>query len=174
MNCPACSHPLSETKVHDVVVDVCRGGCGGVWFDNRELERVDEAHEHAGEALLSVEHDPAIVVDHDVRRSCPKCDQVMMRHFFSVKEQVEVDRCPGCNGTWLDLGELRGIREAFPTEADRAEAARRHFDQLFGDDLARMRSESQAQLERARGIARIFRFLTPSYYIPGKQSGGAF
>lgn len=160
--------------VGDLELDVCHGNCGGVWFDNHELTKVDEAHEHKGEPLLSVPHDPDLVVDHESRRECPRCDQIMMRHFFSVKEKVEVDRCPGCNGTWLDLGELRGIREGFPTEAARVEAAKQHFDQLFGSDLEQLRAESQAGLERARGIARVFRFLTPSYYIPGKQRGGAF
>jgi len=27
------------------VVDVCQNGCGGIWFDNFELEKVDEKHE---------------------------------------------------------------------------------------------------------------------------------
>lgn len=155
-------------------MDVCRGGCGGVWFDNRELKKVDEAHEHQGEALLSVEHDPAVEVNPTERRNCPRCSTIMMRHFFSVKEKVEVDRCPSCNGTWLDLGELRGIREAFPTETARNEAAKQHFDRLFGEDLDAMRQQSREELDRARTVARILRFITPSYYIPGKQSGGAF
>jgi hypothetical protein len=176
VDCPACSHPLIETQVEDLTVDVCRGGCGGVWFDNHEIQKVDEAHEHLGEALLSIEHDPSIPVDHDQRRTCPRCaaGHVMMRHFFSVKEQVEVDRCPGCNGTWLDLGELRGIRDAFATEAERVDAAKAHFDQLFGEDLEQLRQESQQGLERARWVAHLLRFITPSWYIPGKQRGGAF
>jgi Zn-finger nucleic acid-binding protein len=146
-----------------------------VWFDNRELEKVDEAHEHKGEALLSIERDPGRVVDASERRACPRCEtEVMMRHFFSVKEQVEVDRCPRCNGTWLDLGELRGIREAFPTEAERIAAAHEHFDRLFGEDLARMLLREPRSARARRGIARLFRFLLPSYYIPGKQKWGAF
>lgn len=176
VKCPACTHDLTETPLGDLTVDVCRGGCGGVWFDNHELDKVDEQHEHLGEALLSVEHDATVEVDHDRRRTCPRCEagHVMMRHFFSVKERVEVDRCPGCNGTWLDLGELRGIREGFGTEAQRDAAAMAHFDQLFGSDLERMRRESQQSLDRARSVARLLRFITPSWYIPGKQRGAAF
>ena len=30
----------------------------------------------------------------------------MMRHFFSVKRQVEVDECPGCGGFRLDAGKM--------------------------------------------------------------------
>jgi hypothetical protein len=175
MDCPACRHELSSFELDDVVVDVCRQACGGVWFDNRELEKVDEAHEHQGEPLLYLETEHDVEVDHDRRRRCPRCPEaLMMRHFFSVKERVEIDRCPTCNGTWLDLGELRQIRTLFPTEADRQRATKEHFEQLFRHDLAEMRAESQQEVERARRFARLFRFLCPSYYIPGKQDWGAF
>ena len=53
MNCPACGNVLEEMKVGDVMVDVCQGGCGGIWFDNYELEKFDEPHESAGEELLA-------------------------------------------------------------------------------------------------------------------------
>jgi hypothetical protein len=37
-----------------------------------------------------------------------------------------------------------------------------------------MRAKGQKEAERARNIARIFRFICPSYYLPGKQDWGAF
>ena len=33
---------------------------------------------------------------------------------------------------------------------------------------------AQTNLRKARRIAHAFRFICPSYYIPGKQSWGAF
>ena len=42
MKCPACDRELTETQVGAVAVDICQGGCGGVWFDAFELQRVDE------------------------------------------------------------------------------------------------------------------------------------
>ena len=51
MNCPACKRVLEQLTVGDVTVDACRGGCGGIWFDNLELEKFDEPHEAAGEVL---------------------------------------------------------------------------------------------------------------------------
>ena len=106
MKCPACSNELQEMTVADVTVDVCKGGCGGIWFDNLELKKFDAPHESAGQALLNVERDETVQVDRTKRLKCPKCDDiVMMRHFFSVKKDVEVDECPGCGGFWLDAGE---------------------------------------------------------------------
>jgi len=175
MKCPACGTRLTEMVVGDVVVDVCQGGCGGIWFDNWELKKFDEPHEHLGEQLLDIDIAPNIKVDYSKRRQCPKCAGVtMMRHFFSVKREVEVDECAACAGIWLDAGELKRIRSEFNTEGERRQAAQEYFEEIFGKELDRMRRESQEKLERARRIAHIFRFICPSYYIPGKQDWGAF
>ena len=113
MKCPACGHAMTTTTVQDVQVDVCEGGCGGIWFDWFELKKVDEQHEAVGENLLYVERDPHATVDHDHKRDCPRCDGIVMtRHFASVK--------------------------------------------------------------RVRAFAHMFRFLLPSYWIPGKQKWGAY
>ena len=175
MECPACSGTLHEVVVEDITLDVCREGCAGIWFDNYELDKVDEAHESAGEPLLEIARNERVRVDHTRKRSCPRCDgQVMMQHFFSVKREVEVDECPACGGFWLDHGELGAIRTQFDTEDERKEAAEAYFEEVFGEDLDKMRSESREKLERVQRITRIFRFLCPSYYIPGKQSWGAY
>ncbi|MHC4617046.1 MAG: TFIIB-type zinc ribbon-containing protein [Planctomycetota bacterium] len=175
MNCPACSNQLQQMTVADVTVDVCKGGCGGIWFDQLELKKFDEPHEAAGEELLQIEPSQGIAVDHTKRLNCPKCDgAVMMRHFFSVKRQVEVDECPSCAGFWLDAGELRQIRTLFDTEEQRHKAAHEYFSEVFGAELAAMQAENEEKLARTKKIANMFRFICPTYYIPGKQSWGAF
>ena len=54
-------------------VDVCDGGCGGIWFDHYELAKVNEQSESAGAALLDVAIDPSVQVDLEQRRLCPSC-----------------------------------------------------------------------------------------------------
>ena len=175
MNCPACANVLKEMTVSGVALDVCRGGCGGIWFDNFELKKFDEPHESAGEELLDVERDQGIIVDHAKRLKCPKCDDiVMMRHFFSIKKQVVVDECPGCGSFWLDAGELGKIRGLFNTEEEKHKAAEEYFSEIFDDKLAALKAEDQAGVNKARKISNMFRFICPSYYIPGKQDWGAF
>jgi Zn-finger nucleic acid-binding protein len=145
MVCPACDRTLTEKTVGDLVVDVCNGGCGGIWFDRRELQKVDEQHESAGAALLDIVADPAVVVDHSKRRSCPKCDRtVLMRRLFSPQSGVEVDECPGCAGFWLDLGELGELRSEFETAGDRERAERQHVRETFVPQLGEMQAESIA------------------------------
>lgn len=174
MNCPACGNELAEMNVGDITVDACQGGCAGIWFDNFEIRKVDDTHEAAGEELLDLERQETKTVDPKRRRSCPKCrGQTMMRHFFSVKHQVEVDECPACAGIWLDQGELGQIRAEYATEKERTRAAKEHFRDLFGDKLEAMLAESREARRRAERIARVLRFICPSYYLPGKQAWGA-
>ena len=174
MRCPACGSGLESMEVAGVAVDVCHGGCGGIWFDRYELQKFDEPQERDGEALLDVEVDRSLQVDQGQSRECPRCHGIiMMRHFFSARMAVEVDECPQCGGFWLDRGELAAVR-ALGTEGERREAAGRLFDELFGEELETMRRKDQERLAKARRVARILRFLCPSYYIPGKQDWGAF
>jgi Zn-finger nucleic acid-binding protein len=175
MKCPVCENALTEKTVESITVDVCEGGCGGIWFDNFELEKVDTATESAGEGLLEVAHDEAITVDHTARRKCPKCgDQIMMRHFASTRREVEVDECPACGGIWLDAGELGHIRDQYATDDEQQEAFDKYFDSVFGEELTRMRAESEEKALKAQRFARMFRFICPSYYVPGRQLWGAF
>jgi Zn-finger nucleic acid-binding protein len=175
VDCPVCANVLTTMTVGRITVDACEGGCGGIWFDRYELMRVDEGDESAGESLLEIERDPSLQVDLSKRLYCPKCPEVvMMRHFFSAKRQVVVDECPNCGGHWLDPGELRTIRTEYASDEERERAAAEYFSEVFGPELAVAHAKTEEDLARARRIAHTFRFICPSYYIPGKQDWGAF
>ena len=45
---------------------------------------------------------------------------------------------------------------------------------MFVADLAVERTKTMEDLRKARRIAHAFRFICPSYYIPGEQDWGAF
>lgn len=165
---------MQQMEVGDLTVDACQGGCGGIWFDNYELEKVDERHEAAGGPLLDVERDEAIAVDMTRRRQCPKCESiVMLRHHFGVAQDVEIDECGGCGGIWLDHGELARIRGAYASTEER-EQAERDYIAGFQSELQAMHAESEEKAESAKRFARMFRFICPSHHIPGKQDWGAF
>lgn len=175
MKCPACGNELSRAVAGDVTVDVCRGGCGGVWFDQFELKKMDEPQEAIGEAILDIPTGQGVRVDHGPRRRCPKCAEVpMTRHFYSVRKQVQADECPQCGGFWLDLGELKTIRSEFKSEEERTKAAEQYFSEIFGVQLASLAAQGEESRQKAERIAWMFRFICPSYYIPGKQDGAAF
>ena len=46
--------------------------------------------------------------------------------------------------------------------------------EIFDNQLAQMKQASKDELNKAGKIANIFRFICPSFYIPGKQDWGTF
>jgi hypothetical protein len=141
MICPACDHALTEMRLGKLPVDVCQGGCGGLWFDNFELQKADD--EFAAEAILRIQRDDHRLVDYERRRPCPRCDGVvMMRHFFSGRRETEVDTCPSCGGVWLDAGELAAIRREVRQTKPMEDAARAYFRRLFEQDYMKTRGQT--------------------------------
>lgn len=174
MKCPACSNQLSVRTVSGVDLDVCDNGCGGIWFDKFEFKKFDEGQEPDAETLLhlTIKSRPQ---NASANLECPKCSGMkMMRHFSSVKRQVTMDECPKCSGVWLDAGELTAIRNEFAAEAERRSAAEKVFSEMFDAALNEQRKESSDKWAKASRFAHALRFICPSYYNPGKGSGGAF
>lgn len=169
MKCPACPHELKEVPAGEVLVDICDGGCGGIWFDNRELQRMDDGDEPLDATLLSIGIDMSVSVDHAERRNCPRCKTVvMMRHFYSDKHQVEVDSCAGCGGYWLDAGEFEAIRGQYETEPDRETAAKQDFGAVWSSATQQSNADFAEETAAIKKINGVLKWIRPSYYITGK------
>ncbi|WP_051327520.1 zf-TFIIB domain-containing protein [Desulfatibacillum aliphaticivorans] len=169
MKCPACGRELTEMTAGDVKVDACQNGCGGIWFDRFELKKLADPRESDGESLLELNRDPEVSVDLEARKKCPACaDMVMMRHFFSPKKAVEVEECPQCGGHWLDCGELGEIRSWKLSDKERFEATQEYFSEIFDNQLAQLEKARKVEAEKISNITRIFRFITPSWYLKRK------
>jgi Zn-finger nucleic acid-binding protein len=144
MKCPACFNELTQLQVGSLVVDVCQGGCGGIWFDAFELQRVDEEQESVGEPLLHIRRNERLTVDQSRKRECPRCTGMKLhRHFFSAKRRVEVDQCPNCGGYWLDAGELALIRAEKAQAATAEKAGQSSISQDVIRYLYRLRAEER-------------------------------
>lgn len=128
MKCPACNRTLARRKVGSIQLDVCLGGCGGIWFDADELNRVNEEQPNRDEQILEIAHDPALQTADDAHeRPCPHCTgQRMDRRLFSLGTGVVLDRCPQCDGVWLDAGELEKIRSTLKPGGAGSSAKRIH------------------------------------------------
>jgi hypothetical protein len=53
MHCPKCGMDLATVMLHEVEVDTC-GGCGGLWLDAGELEKMQKAGASVLGGLLKV------------------------------------------------------------------------------------------------------------------------
>jgi Zn-finger nucleic acid-binding protein len=138
---------MKPKQVGSVTVDVCDGGCGGIWFDRFELQKVDETHEAAGEHLLNVARDPGLGVDFSRKRACPRCMGItLMRRRFNPKSSVEIDHCPNCAGYWLDSGELEKIRREQKSEATKSAPNVGKLDAASIRYIYRMQSETRSEM----------------------------
>ena len=113
-----------------------------MWFDNFELKKLSDPGQIDAAALLQFDRDDLVLIDYEKRRRCPKCNVILMRHFFSDRREVEVDSCPGCNGVWLDPGELTQIRREARERQDPNEAAQNYFKRVFGTGLSARRPQA--------------------------------
>ena len=119
MDCPACGKKMEEESFGNALVDVCRSGCKGIWFDWGELKELDASGKGAGKALGEALESPRV---NDAGRGplkCPKCGMAMHEHKYRSAKEVNVDECYGCGGFFLDSGELREIRENYMSDEER-------------------------------------------------------
>jgi len=159
MNCPACRNKLEEISVDSMTIELCQGGCGGMFFDHHELKKVDEPTELTGEKLVDLQSKAAVAVaTTEPRRQCPKCPSVtMMRHYFSVRKEVVIDECGNCGGMWLDKGELEKIRNEFRNTDEKLAAEQAFFNSFFDPQLDRARNDNLD--ESFNKLGRLFSFL---------------
>ena len=113
VTCPACDKVMTKVFIENagVNVDVCLDGCGGILFDNRELEMFDEKHENADEILEIIKNKTFEHVHKEEVRICSLCDSPMVKQ-GSGASGIEIDVCNNCGAKFLDHKELEKIRKS--------------------------------------------------------------
>lgn len=141
LKCPACQREMKKffIREHEINIDICLDGCGGIWFDKNELNHFDEKHESIDEILAAIEGKTFTKVDESSRRFCPACGTRMAKSFSSIKAEIQVDECLACGGKFLDNSELQAIRAEYKNNTDRNAAI-----------IALMRGSKGAQIDRLR------------------------
>ena len=144
IKCPACGADMEKVYMEEqgVNLDVCPE-CGGIYFDNRELQRFDEQHESIEPLEKLFENRTFINVDQSMTRICPVCGMKMVKNYSSVKKEVQIDECYSCGGKFLDYGELQKIREQYPTEEARANDVVRDLYEQVGIELREQKEKHE-------------------------------
>lgn len=116
MSCPACGNELTPQKVNHITLQVCDGGCGGLWLNWFDLETFDQLQPPAMEPV-AIHLDENRKFNPPLQLCCPHCTHLVMnRRFIPVIDDVLVDECPSCGGIWLSADELNEIREQLENE----------------------------------------------------------
>lgn len=112
IKCPACNKDMEKIFMPEagVNLDVCLNGCGGIYFDNRELEKFDEKQENIDALLEQIEGKKFNPVNDNELRICPACGMPMAK-MGAADGEVIIDVCHTCGAKFLDNGELQKIRK---------------------------------------------------------------
>ena len=131
MNCPACGKEMKKVFIEDagISVDICLDGCGGMLFDNRELEKVSEEHENVEVIMKELSGKKFEPVDESKHRICPVCNTIMVKN-GAANGKVSIDVCNVCGAKFIDYGELEKIRVAFNEEYEENVKNKYIFDTL--------------------------------------------
>jgi len=108
MKCSLCNVDLEPNDYGEfgfVVVDICPN-CQGAWFEKGELDRLDDS---VWTNVEEVDFDQVKADHKDIK--CPQCHIDLEPLSPKDAPELIVDRCPTCQGFWLDQGELDRIRE---------------------------------------------------------------
>lgn len=121
INCPACGETMKKVylETKDFFADVCIDGCGGIWFDNRELAKVDEKDEDIKEIMQTYEGKTFSTVDKTKDRICPTCDKKMVKNSVSARMAITIDECYFCGGKFFDNKELEEMRNQYESDVER-------------------------------------------------------
>jgi Zn-finger nucleic acid-binding protein len=110
--CPSCDKKLEHYFALGIALDGCKSGCGGIWFDTGELSKFEDLKESPPFEILKLKKFSEVAIDRGKVRKCPRCiNRPLQTRLMEQTLGIEVDTCMSCAGNWLDLGELKTIRD---------------------------------------------------------------
>ncbi|VAX27795.1 hypothetical protein MNBD_NITROSPINAE05-757 [hydrothermal vent metagenome] len=168
MNCPSCKLELKKISAGGLSAFVCEGSCAGLWFGRFELLKLSAHSKGQGKQLLHVSRAEGVRFFRNVEAICPHCKtSLLLRHFFSREQNVEVCQCPKCGGFWVDSGELASIvKPTSETEEKQKQAVASYFKTIFDERILKMNLANEDIFGSAKSIVKIFLFLCPEQFQP--------
>ena len=116
MPCPNEGAEMRQVKIQshvgqNIFLDQCVE-CGGIWFDKSELYRARDGEAGKVEALDGASLATPTSMENPVRH-CPR-DGTELAGFSDpyFPKGIIVERCPACDGFWLNRGEFTKYQEA--------------------------------------------------------------
>lgn len=157
MNCPNCQNSLRTIRYEGVEIETC-DSCMGEWLDSDELGKIVKLREviFSAEECRAAAEAASITgvvlknVDRDLK--CPKCDGVTDPVNYGGDTGIIIDRCPMCQGFWLDNNELEKIQTLVEGWQDMLPEDLEKYSEMLHDLRARLDEEDDVQISRFKII----------------------
>ncbi len=164
--CPACGSKMAKVFAKDegINLDICLDGCGGIYFDNREIEHFDEKEEDISLILDSLEGKKFKPVNQSELRICPSCGAKMVKNFASVKRKFQIDECYSCGGKFLDNSELQAMRDEYNSLEEKSQDAVKFLYDAVGSELLVHQKEAEEARRRRSPVKKLFDYIITGRY----------
>lgn len=106
MRCPKCRADMEQVEYEGTEIDRCTI-CHGIWFDVGEIDMLK--NKQAAAAIDTGDKKTGRDSNAVDRYDCPRCGGAMVRVVDPVQSHVWYETCGGCNGSYLDAGELSDL-----------------------------------------------------------------
>ncbi|MEW6159607.1 MAG: zf-TFIIB domain-containing protein [Verrucomicrobiota bacterium] len=157
LKCPRCHSVLCTIDYEAVEIETCPD-CRGEWLDADELaqivRKVEQTFSQEELADLDSVHRNVFRVEKTEGAAilCPRCPDHELTPFnFASSSGIVLDKCPQCQGVWLDAAEL-----------EKVQALVEEWNAHLGKDLARFgsviektRRASEQSINHAAAISRF-------------------
>jgi Zn-finger nucleic acid-binding protein len=110
MECPKCQADLATVLVDEIEINRCVR-CGGLWFDRREDTALMRDAPAAAAAIDTGPVWQSSMHNDQGKSFCPRDGSLMRRLAVPDRPGMWVERCPTCEGTYFDAGELAQLTE---------------------------------------------------------------
>ncbi|MCI1274012.1 MAG: zf-TFIIB domain-containing protein [Clostridiaceae bacterium] len=109
IQCPACGAEMTKVFLSDagISIDVCNNGCGGIFFDNQELQTINASENDIEEIKKVLVGKEFQVPDSSKVRVCPACGSNMVK---TKAFGTEIDTCYNCGAVFLDYNEIDSVK----------------------------------------------------------------
>ena len=160
ISCPACGKEMKKIFLPDINlnIDICADGCGGMFFDNRELKMLNKDGEQIDEIIKSIEGKTFDKVDDSKERICPACGAKMVKNKVDNDETknndfVVIDECYNCGGKFLDYGELEKYKHEIK---DKSATQEKPDIQYLYSQIGLVNDSIEQDLAKASPIKKLF------------------
>ncbi len=156
--CPVCRTQMDRIRYERVPVHNC-GSCGGHWVEKPRLDLILARREvQMPEPVKQKMMEIAEESNTTQKLICLTCAKEMVKEQFKHWAEIQLDRCPKCNGIWLDRGELEKCQiyweyvQDHPEEWENADLAARKA--LLDAEWANRKAELRDFIEKTEEARR--------------------
>lgn len=152
--CPDCRIPMDTLVFREINLDDCPQ-CGGIWFDDGELKKLQSVGDELCLQSLEDQAKPHkdVVVNEGEPKLCPVCNQRLTPYRYMYSSNVMLDECDDCFGVWVQDGELQKMAEYLDEEQPKIDPAKRQVIAAVSSELQMV---TRAKKNRAKSLVAFW------------------